>query len=316
MVSFIDLIRNENMKLYKRTGTWVMIGLIILAMSGVGLFTKFVLDSDAHINWKEELKTENMQLESALKDTEQMGVGNDYVEQQLAINHYRLENDYPPVHSESLWGFMIDVTNLTGFVALFTIVVAAGIVANEFSWGTIKLLLIRPVSRSKILLSKFITTILFAIGMIILLFSLSFIFGSLLFGVSGVEQPHLVYQDGQVVEQNMITYIISLYGFNSIDLFMMLTLAFMISTVFRSSSLAIGISLFLMFTGPQLVQLLSNYEWVKYILFANTNLQQYTNGTPIVEGMTMTFSISMIMIYFIIFVALSWVIFEKRDVTA
>ena len=229
--------------------------------------------------------------------------------------NYRLENDDPPINSQSLWGFMIDVTNFTGFVGLFSIVVAAGIVASEFSWGTIKLLLIRPVSRSKILLSKYITTILFALLLITLLFGLSFIFGSLLFGFSGIEQSNLVYQNNQVVEQNMITYIISLYGFNSIDLFMMLTFAFMISTVFRSSSLAIGISLFLMFTGPQLVQLLSNYEWVKYVLFANTNLQQYTNGIPIVEGMTMAFSISMLIIYFVIFIGVSWITFEKRDVT-
>lgn len=316
MVSLIQLIRNENMKLYKRTGTWVMIGLIILAIIGVGLFTKFVLDSNAQTDWKEQLKVENMQLEKTLKDTEQLGIGSNYVKQQLAINNYRLENDYPPIHSQSLWGFMIDVTNFTGFVGLFSIVVAAGIVASEFSWGTIKLLLIRPVSRSKILLSKYITTILFALVMITLLFGLSFIFGSMLFGFNGMEQPNLVYQNNQVVEQNMITYIISLLGFNSIDLFMMLTFAFMISTVFRSSSLAIGISIFLMFTGPQLVQLLSNYEWVKYVLFANTNLQQYTNGIPIVEGMTMTFSISMLIIYFVIFIAFSWVIFEKRDVTA
>ncbi len=281
MVSLIQLIRNENMKLYKRTGTWVMIGLIILAIIGVGLFTKFVLDSNEQTDWKEQLKAENMQLENTMKDTEQLGIGSNYVKQQLAINNYRLENDDPPINSQSLWGFMIDVTNFTGFVGLFSIVVAAGIVASEFSWGTIKLLLIRPVSRSKILLSKYITTILFALLLITLLFGLSFIFGSLLFGFSGIEQSNLVYQNNQVVEQNMITYIISLYGFNSIDLFMMLTFAFMISTVFRSSSLAIGISIFLMFTGPQLVQLLSNYEWVKYVLFANTNLQQYTNGIPI-----------------------------------
>jgi ABC-2 type transport system permease protein len=316
MVSLIHLIRNENMKLYKRTGTWVMIGLIILVICGVGFFTKFVLDSDAQTNWKDQLKAENMQLERTMKDTEQIGVGNNYVKQQLTINNYRLENDYPPVHSQSLWGFMIDVTNFTSFISLFTIVVAAGIVASEFSWGTIKLLLIRPVSRSKILLSKYITTVLFAFFMIALLFGLSFIIGSLLFGFSGIEQPKLVYQDGQVVEQNMVTYIISLFGVNSIDLFMMLTFAFMISTVFRNSSLAIGISIFLMFTGPQLVQLLSNYEWVKYVLFANTNLQQYTNGIPIVEGMTMTFSVSMIIIYFVIFIALSWIIFEKRDVAS
>lgn len=71
-----------------------------------------------------------------------------------------------------------------------------------------------------------------------------------------------------------------------------------------------------MFTGPQLVQLLSQYDWAKFILFANTDLRQYTTGTPLVEGMTMTFSIVMLLIYFALFAFLSLYIFKKRDVAA
>jgi ABC-2 type transport system permease protein len=137
-----------------------------------------------------------------------------------------------------------------------------------------------------------------------------------LFGFEGIDLPYLVYSGGEVVERNMITQIISLFGFNSLDLLMMVTFAFMISTVFRSSSMAIGLSLFLMFTGGQVVQLLNQYDWVKYILFANTNLTQYTSGTPIVEGMTISFSIMMLFIYFILFIGVSFIIFQKRDVAA
>ncbi|MFZ3580062.1 ABC transporter permease [Virgibacillus sp. DJP39] len=316
MVSLINLIRNENMKLYKRTGTWVMIGLIFLVVISLGLFSKFAMQTNDNINWKEELRVENAQLKQTVKDSPLMGVGDNYAKQHIEINTYRIDNNIPPLESQSLWGFMVDATNFTGIVALFTIVVAAGIVASEFTWGTIKLLLIRPVSRSKILVSKYISTILFALFSLLVLSGLSFLIGSLLFGFDGTQHPYLVYNDGQVVEQNMVMYIISLLGFNSIDILMMVTLAFMISTVFRSSSLAIGISLFLMFTGPQIVQLLSNYDWVKYILFANTNFQQYSNGVPLVEGMTMTFSIIVLSVYFIIFITLTWVIFQKRDVAA
>lgn len=316
MTTLLNLIRNENMKLYKRTGTWVMIGIIVLVVLGLGLFSKFVLDSTQNTNWKEQLAGENEQLQQTLDASPLMGVGENYVKQQIEINNYRIENDIPPVQSESLWGFMIDTTNFTGLVALFTIVIAAGIVASEFSWGTIKLLLIRPVSRSKVLLSKYISTLLFAFFNLILLFGFSFIVGSLLFGFEGAEQPYLVYTDGTVIEKNMITHIISLLGINSIDLLMMATLAFMISTVFRSSSLAIGISIFLMFTGPQIVQLLSKYDWVKYVLFANTNFQQYFNGIPLVEGMSITFSIIVLCVYYVVFIALTWIIFKKRDVAA
>jgi ABC-2 type transport system permease protein len=100
-------------------------------------------------------------------------------------------------------------------------------------------------------------------------------------------------------------------------MFMLATMAFMISSVFRNSSLAIGISLVLMFTGGNITQLLAlKFSWAKYILFANTNLMQYFEGTPMVEGMTITFSVVMILIYFIIFQVLAFGIFKKRDVAA
>ncbi len=50
----------------------------------------------------------------------------------------------------------------------------------------------------------------------------------------------------------MVIYLINYYGLASIEMIMMATMAFMISSVFRNSSLAIGLSLFLMFMGGQL----------------------------------------------------------------
>lgn len=316
MGNLIRLVRNENMKIYKRVGTWVMIGLLFVAVLGIGIFSKFIFTVDDQEDWKAQLQAENSQLEQSMTDNPMLEVGNSYVMQQIALNQYRIDHDIPPVESNTLWGVMTDATNFTGIAALFTIVIAAGIVSNEFSWGTVKLLLIRPVSRSKVLLAKYMSTLLFACFMLVTLFVASFLIGVLFFGMSGAEYPYLAYQDGQVVEQSMITHIITLFGLQSVNLIMMVTFAFMISTVFRSSSLAIGISLFLMFTGPQIVQLLSKYEWSKYILFANTNLSQYIDGIPLVEGMTMKFSISVLLVYFMMFTVLSWVIFKKRDVSA
>ncbi|WP_404469661.1 ABC transporter permease [Sutcliffiella horikoshii] len=316
MSHLLRLIHNENIKIYKRTGTWVMVGIMILTVASIGFFTNFVLDSDSHADWKTQLTAENTQLADTMESTPMPEHQKQLLQEKIALNEYRIHHDIAPIDRDSLWGYMVDTTTLTGLAALFTIVIAAGIVASEFSWGTIKLLLIRPVSRTKILLAKYASTLLFALMMIVLLFSSSFLFGILFFGFGGAETPYLSISNGKVVEQNMITHIIELFGFRSIDLIMMVTLAFMISTVFRSNSLSIGISLFLMFTGPQIVQLLSRYDWTKYILFANTNLQQYTTGTPLVEGMTWTFSITMLLIYFGVFIFLSLFIFKKRDIAS
>jgi ABC-2 type transport system permease protein len=316
MSHFFRLIHNENIKIYKRMGTWVMIGILVLVVALVGIFTKFVLDPGSNADWKLQLTAENAQLTESLETAPMLEAQKRLLKERIALNEYRVEHDVAPIERDSLWGYMVDATTFTGIAALFTIVIAAGMVASEFSWGTVKLLLIRPVSRTKVLLAKYTSTLLFALLMLVLLFSTSFLFGMIFFGFSGAETPYLSYSNGRVVQQNMVTHIIELFGFRSIDLIMMVTLAFMISTVFRSSSLAIGISLFLMFTGPQIVQLLSQYDWVKYILFANTDLQQYTTGTPLVEGMTVTFSIMMLLIYFGLFVFLSLFIFNKRDVAA
>ncbi|SFF92602.1 ABC-2 type transport system permease protein [Halobacillus alkaliphilus] len=311
---FLKILQNEHIKIYKKTGTWIIIGILVTLLLGFAMLQKYVLDNGDQSNWRNQAEARIAQMEEGMERGPDIEAGREAMGKEIAIQQYRLDNDLPPVAADSLWGFMIDATNFTAIATLFTIVIAAGIVASEFSTGTIKLLLIRPVRRGKILLAKFITTMMFALFMLILLFGFSYIIGLAFFGSTGSQLPYLTYTGGEVVEKHMAGHIISLIGFRSIEIIMMATVAFMISTIFRSSSLAIGFSIFLMFTGPQIVQLLSQYDWVKFVLFANTNLMQYVDGTPVVEGMTMSFSIVVLLIYFFVFLVSSWVIFKQRDV--
>ena len=84
----------------------------------------------------------------------------------------------------SVWGFVSDTSNLIQFAGLFAIIIAAGIVASEFNWGTIKLLLIRPIDRGKILASKYLAVIVFALMLLSVLFVFSTLLGLILFGTS------------------------------------------------------------------------------------------------------------------------------------
>jgi len=163
-------------------------------------------------------------------------------------------------------------------------------------------------------LAKYLSVLVFALVGLLTLFVASFIIGGLFYGFSGVTQPFLAYTDGVVHEVNMMWHILTTYGYGCVSLLMMVTFAFTISTVSRNNSLAVGISIFSMFTGSILVSLLKDYSWVKYILFANTDLTQYINGIPVVSGMTMSFSLIVLAVYFVIFNATSWLVFSKRDV--
>lgn len=304
------------MKIYRRVGTWVMIALLVIATIAAPILSlKF--NNNQESDWRTDLIANNKQLETDIANPNMPDSYKNMLIKQFETNNYRLEHNIAPIKSTSLWGNALDAADIIILITLFTVVVAAGSVASEFSWGTIKLLLIRPATRGKILLAKYISTILFALLMLVLLFITSMLIGGILFGFDNLNPPYLAYKDGQVTEIAMLSHLLSVYGLNSIQLIMLVTFAFMMSTVFRSSSLAIGLAIFLMFMGGQVTAIIAQkYEWAKYILFANIDLTQYIDGVPLVEGMTMTFSVTMLIVYFIIFNTLSWIIFKNRDVAA
>lgn len=206
----------------------------------------------------------------------------------------------------SAWDFMN--INLLWFAEVFAVIIAGDIVSSEFSWGTVKLLLIRPVNRVKILLSKYVTALVLAFLIMVFMFITSIILGVAFFGLTSFSQG---------MSENM-PQLLQAYGLEFIQDLMIFTFAFMISTLFRSGILAIGLSIVLIFIGHPLMRTLSFFQqsWGKYILFANTDLGQYLNGnTPLFPGMTMNFSITMLVIYFAIFAFLSLFFFTKRDVS-
>ncbi|GLI84788.1 hypothetical protein ANABIO32_25020 [Rossellomorea marisflavi] len=314
-----NLVRNEWMKIFRRVGTYVMLAILVVSIGVTGAAFKF-LDSTAKesADWKKGVQTEIANDKKVLQETPRLnGYMKEEINKNIAINEYRLENGIKPYSKENVWSYVEKNAYLVMFVGLFTIIVSAGIVASEFSWGTIKLLLIRPISRSKILISKYITVLLYGLGQLAILFVISFLLGLILFGGFG-ESAHLVYIDGNVIEQNMVWYLIKTYLLKTIDVAMMATMAFMISAVFRSSSLAIGISVFLLFTGSNLTDLLAfKFDWAKYSLFANTDLTQYIGfQQPLVKGMTLGFSVTILLIYFLIFQMLAFIFFTKRDVSS
>jgi len=201
-------------------------------------------------------------------------------------------------------------------VTIFTVVIAAGGVAEEFTSGTIKLLLIRPWSRSKILLSKYISIMIFAILLAIVLFATTIFVNWICFGINAASdiKPTFVGTDGS----HPFSYMLKYYGLTLISLVVTVTLAFMLSTVFRSSGLAIGMALFLLLGVNTFIGLIAmlNYKWVDYLLFVHLNLTQYLDGNPMREGMTLGFSLVILAIYYAIFMAITWYTFNKRDVAS
>lgn len=312
----LNLIQNENMKIYRRARTWILV-LMLIAITATGaiLSKKLSPGPAAGDDWRAEV-SKTLERDKGFLAEAKLEIERKEWESRIAVAEYQLEHDIPP-SSKTLWGGVLEASGMISIVTIFTVIIAGEIVAGEFTWGTIKLLLIRPASRSKILLSKYITTLMFSLLLLVILFIAAFVVNGFLYGFDNIGLPYVhVDSTGAATESNMLTHVIGTFGLQCVELIMTVTLAFMISTVFRSSSLSIGISMFVMFAGSGIAMLLSRFSWGKYFLFANTNLTQYIEGRPLMEGMTLSFSITVLIVYFILFNVSSWLLFNKRDVAA
>ncbi|MBP3963823.1 ABC transporter permease [Paenibacillus lignilyticus] len=312
-----SLLLNENMKLYRRIRTWIMIGVMIVILGFVNFMVWNDYSNDEHSGtWQEHVAAEKQSREEALLKPDLNKQSRNNNEELVAQYEYQLAHDIRPVDG-TMWVGINLSTNFVILITLFTVIVAGDSMAGEFSSGTIKLLLIRPNSRLKILLSKYVSMIMFGITLLIILSIVSILINGALFGFGHIDLPLLeVNADGAVVERNMVANLLQTYLYKGVSTIMFVTIAFMISTAFRSSAMAIGFSLFAMFAGTIATEFLRSYAWSKYILFANMDLTAYLSGSPYQEGMTLTFSVAVLSVYFIVFNLVAWLVFTKRDVAA
>lgn len=312
-----SLILNENMKLYRRARTWIMIGFLIVIL----IFISFVKWYDVSNNpqrdtWQERVVQEKQTSMELLKIPDLRKENRRFYEEQVAIYDYHLEHNIP-TDDGTMWAGIIGAANLIILITLFTVIVAGDSLAGEFASGTIKLLLIRPASRLKILLSKYVSMLLFGILLLVILFIVSILINGILYGFGNIDLPLIgVNSKGEVVEQSMVANLWKTYLLNGVSTIMFVTIAFMISSAFRSSAMAIGFSLFALFAGTISAEFFQPYAWGKYILFANIDLTQYLSGSPYQDGMTLAFSAIVLCAYFIVFNLVSWFVFTKRDVAA
>jgi ABC-2 type transport system permease protein len=305
------------MKIYRRVRTWILVGL----MAAFVLFVNFIeWHSDGKKaegeGWRSALQQKNQQYSEILKQPKLGEDDRTFYQERIAINDYHLEQNIRSTDG-TLWDGVNGSAGMMIVITIFTIIIAGDSLAGEFSSGTIKLLLIRPASRVKILVSKYISFLLFSMLLLLTLFVISVAVNGILYGFGNMDLPLIsMTAEGQIVERNMVLNLWKTYMLGGVSTVMYVTMAFMISSAFRSSAMAIGFSIGALFAGNIVLEALQRFDWSKYLLFANTDLTQYLNGHPFQEGMTLSFSIVVLVVYFLVFNLISWILFTRRDVAA
>ncbi|MCI8501853.1 MAG: ABC transporter permease subunit [Oscillospiraceae bacterium] len=289
------------------------------------------IDPDSK-DWRISLVDQIQSDKTSLLAIEQVGTLNGEQQEQakgyqerILMNEHRLEHNLKAVAGQvsfdsyaeiDFWTVMGSSNVLIGVVSMIVIIMAGSSIANEFSTGTIKFLLINPVKRWKIFLSKYVTIISMSVMLVLCFFFLNTFLSGILFGFGDIAAPYLYLSGDTVRELPGILFTLWQYLIGSVNLIVMGTLAFAISSLMRNSAVAIGISVFAMLAGNTMVTFLGTIlqqDWARFFIFANTDLNAIMTGTSIFPNMTVGFSLCVIAVHMVIFFLTAWDGFMRRE---
>lgn len=239
--------------------------------------------------------------------------------EQLAKNEYIIENKID-LNQVSLRSELIGLHALMSLFLIITVTVIGGtIVSEEFNKGTIKLLLIKPYERWKILLSKFITMLLIIVFMIAFIYVVYLLLGGIMFGFSSLNIPELYYNyntDSLVAIHPLLASFLNLACILP-EIILLGILAFSLGTIFNISALAIALPLggtiaadiinsLAIYKDIKILRYFVTLNWdFSWYLFGKTSQFKYTN---------FGFSAVVCIIYALIMIIASFFVFKKKNI--
>ena len=201
-------------------------------------------------------------------------------------------------------------------IAVVIMIFAGNIVANEYSQGTIKFLLVNPVKRWKILLSKLFTILSLAVLFFVVWFLICGGIAAAAVGTNGLDAAWLTAQDGVVTRSSALLYVIVQWLYVSVTMFTMAILSFSLSTFSRRSSIAIALSICVMLVGNGITQLLASFgcDWGRFFLFANLDLPGIARGDTLFYRQNVGFAVFVIVEHIVVFLVTAFDSFRKKEI--
>lgn len=319
---------NEMLKIVRKKRLWVIAAIVAVL---VALFTYAQYREAEELkkrlgttDWRTQLQQQIVDLQNRLQSPSMSEEWRKYLQIRLKQQQYYLEHDINPSAPGAPTFMRIFIENAIDlFLPLLVMVVAADLVSSEASAGTIKLLLVRPVKRWKVLLSKYIALLLSVSFIMLTAAVLSYVISGLVFGYGGFHLPLLTGfvpqgEDLDTTNVHMIPqwkYVLIELGLAAFVSVVVGTLTFMLSVLLRSTAAVMGIMLAALISGAILSNMVSSWHSAKYLFMVNLRLTDYIKGTaPPVEGMTIGFSMAVLAVWGLIALIVAFVVFTRRDV--
>ena len=244
----------------------------------------------------------------------------------IARLQYHLDRDIDP---DAVSGplFMRGFANFSSHLLfpLLALIFASDIVSSEFTQGTIKLLLTRPVSRTRVLASKLAALVIAITLTVVIGGAVTYGLSSLAFGWRGFGAPILTgfRAEGDVFDASTVRAvvlwkdIVLAYGLAWFSALVVGSLGFLTSVLLRSTAAAMGTMFAALIAGLLLPWLAPTWEAQKYLFVTNLPLPDYYSGAPPpIAGITVAFSVVVLAVWAALALAVAFTVFARRDVLA
>ena len=205
------------------------------------------------------------------------------------------------------------ITAIGGIITVFAVIFAAEIIAGEYKSGAMKMVLLRPYTRNKIIFYKSLAVFAYTAFLVLLAFSLSAIYGAIRF--KGKAMLSVVVFNAQNVFLTGGGQIFLTLFLVMLQMFFFIEFTLWLSTLSKNSSLTIGLSLALFLAGG-IWEMVLGYIYIGYASFTiNMDLGLFFNmsGLPL-KGMNFYISLFVTLIYMAFFIVTKYLVFKKRDV--
>ncbi|MCL2089372.1 MAG: ABC transporter permease [Oscillospiraceae bacterium] len=298
-----------------------------------------------HSNWKSNLISEIAVLKQNV-DSYSQDETNLYPlmvdNENLHVGLYRLENDIEYFTlsdrnnsvrniNSNFWQIFRSTVGLLIYVGVFVIIIAGGIVSSEFSGNTAKHLLSGPVSRTKIFFAKYAAVVSLVLILGLVYYVTSLILSGHYYGTEQIGAAHIHFKIVYPVDAPIdvksypgLLFVALRYLLGSLGVITIVTFAFMLSSITKSSKTATGLGVLMTFLGSGAAgSILYNnlvfpdYSYVqksgialsdilKTIVFFNTDINMIAFGMSPIPNHTVTWAVAANIIYIALFLFAAW----------
>lgn len=214
----------------------------------------------------------------------------------------------------------VDFLQYSLIVSLFGVLLGGWLIASEYQQGTIRLLMIRPKTRTKILMSKFTAALIVWLGVYLVGSLLNMVMNGICFGFQDFTFPNY----SVAGETGFFLYFVPKLLACVLPILFSFTLAFLLSVVVKNTAVAIAVPV-VFFIGSFIMMNLYIYSeqlgWIAYTpipyLQMATFLSRYANMQYMIQtgvNLNITMGVLILLGCSLLFTLLSIYVFKKRDI--